>query len=170
MRRQPGPALAHFLSPTHTPQSACLCMDGGWIHNAQSVGNTPTTLPFIHTSASTIHGKAAAMRKFALQCPTPLFGKTTTHYSILLRLYLQVVSLSFHICPVFSHTLTSLPKTQPPINIFVGSYGDTWPFFFYPFPSSLLAYCHYFLIPFAVLPASFLCFLRIHWKWRVKKQ
>jgi len=70
---RPWPTSSHPLTLRNLPVCAWI---GGWIHNAQSVGNTPTTLRFVHTP--TIHGKAAAIPKFALQCPTPLFGKTTT--------------------------------------------------------------------------------------------
>lgn len=161
---RPWPTSFHPLTLRSLP--ACLRMDtrgGGWIHNAQSIGNTPTTLPFIHPPSMGKQQQSQSLH-YNATVPDPSFWKNDHHHSSLLCLYLQVVSPSFHICPVLSHSLALLPNSQPPLNIFVGSYGDTWPFFF-----SALSFltCLLTIIIFLFYLQCFVpFFLRIHWKWR----
>ncbi|KAG0137870.1 hypothetical protein HOY82DRAFT_318399 [Tuber indicum] len=144
----------------------CPRMDG-WMDAQYTINRShPQPCPSIHPSM----GKQQQSQSlhYTGVASDPSFWKNHHHHhSSLLFLaplslpYLQVAFLSFHLCLVFSHSIALLPNVQSPINIFVGSNGDTW-LFFYPFlPFPFLTYL-LSLFSYSICNPSFLSFLCTH--------
>ena len=145
-----------LLPFTHSHSAACLpvCawileeVDGYTMHNQSATHPQPCHSYIHHPWESSSNPKVCIIMR---QCPTPLFGKTTTITPVCSASICKLSPLLSTFVPFFLTLLPySLIRNHHSIYLLalMATHGL---FFFYPFLSYLLAYYHYFLIPFAVL-------------------